>query len=127
MKPEHQITLRLDRALIVKKEWLDLILSGEKTWEIRGSNTAIRGRIGLIESGTGTIVGECELTNSFWLDKTGYHAHYHKHKIPSKFNSTMPYHDKTHAWVLENPKRYDNPYPYNHPKGAIIWVKFKVV
>ena len=47
------------KALLIKKKWLDLILSGEKTWELRGSNTARRGEIALIESGTGTIVGTC--------------------------------------------------------------------
>ena len=48
-------------CLIIKKEHLDKILNGEKTWEIRGSKTHKRGKIGLIQSGSGTIVGECEL------------------------------------------------------------------
>lgn len=32
-------------GLIIKKQWLDKILAGEKTWELRGSNTKVRGRI----------------------------------------------------------------------------------
>ena len=31
------------KALVVKKKWLDLILAGQKTWEIRGSSTSKRG------------------------------------------------------------------------------------
>ena len=40
-------------GLIVKKRWLNLILSGKKTIEIRGSNTKKIGQpIYLLESGT---------------------------------------------------------------------------
>ena len=46
----------MDKALIVKEKWLNLILdgdeSGPKLWEIRGSGTWIRGRVGLIQSGS---------------------------------------------------------------------------
>ena len=42
----------------MKKKWLDLILSGKKTWEIRGSNTMHRGNTHLAESKkTGRIQG----------------------------------------------------------------------
>ena len=43
------------KALVVKKQWLDLILAGRKTWEIRGSSTAKRGWIHLAESQAGGI------------------------------------------------------------------------
>jgi hypothetical protein len=42
------------RALVIRPYWIDLILKGKKTWEIRGSKTAIRGTITLIPSGSGT-------------------------------------------------------------------------
>ena len=112
----------ITRALIIKKPWLDLILSGEKTWEIRGSNTKIRGRIGLIESGSGLIVGECDLYGSETL--TLYQdVFYSLHKIP-KFNQNVKY-KVPHAWKIENATRYEKPIPYDHPKGAVIWVKLK--
>jgi hypothetical protein len=41
------------KGLIVKSPWIELILEGKKTWEIRGSNTKIRGPIALIKSGSG--------------------------------------------------------------------------
>ena len=41
------------KALVVKKKWLDLILAGLKTWEIRGRPTAKRGWIHLAESQAG--------------------------------------------------------------------------
>lgn len=42
-------TLALLHGLIIRQPWLDRILDGQKTWEIRGTNTQIRGPIGLIQ------------------------------------------------------------------------------
>lgn len=108
------------RGLIIKKKWLDLIFSGEKNWEIRGSNTNIRGKILLIESGSKTIVGECILENSIILNKEMINCSYKNHKI--KNVESIEY-LKPHAWILRNSKKYNKPIPYAHPKGAVIWVK----
>ena len=51
------------KGLIIKERWLDEIFAGRKTWELRGSRTSARGKIGLIESGSGTVVGTCELVD----------------------------------------------------------------
>ena len=48
---------------MIRPHWIDLILKGTKTWEIRGSRTTARGTIGLIPSGSGTIVGVCEVVD----------------------------------------------------------------
>lgn len=107
-------------ALIIKKQWLDEIFSGKKIWEIRGSNTKIRGKIGLIQSGSGLIVGECELIDCFEIDDVLYKNSYKFHAIQN--TEIMPY-KKTYAWVLSNPIKYKTPIKYKHPNGAIIWVK----
>ena len=54
----------MKRALIIKKNWLDKIFDEGKTWEMRSRNTKIRGKIGLIESGTGLIVGEAKIVDT---------------------------------------------------------------
>ena len=54
---------RIDRALLVRTPHVDRILAGRKTWEIRGSRTAVRGPIGLVKSGSGLIVGTCDLVD----------------------------------------------------------------
>lgn len=111
-----------DRALIIKKRWLDLILEGKKTWEIRGSDTKIRGKIGLIESGSGLIVGECELIESKRLTKEMKYGGFENHRLDLQDLSYIEY--KTPwAWVLSGAKKYKQPVPYNHPQGAVIWVK----
>jgi len=111
-------------ALIIKKQHLDKILSGKKTWEIRGSQTHKRGRIGLIQSGSGLIMGECEIIDSKPLNTADFENNISKHQIEEKrLDSVIGHYKKPHAWVLQNAIRYKEPKQYKHPQGAIIWVK----
>lgn len=110
----------IERALIVRKPWIDLILSGDKCWEMRSKPTKIRGRIGLIEQGTGLIIGECDLDHSqiLPLDKLELEAYRCFHQVDD-----LSLLDKWRfPWELKNVKRYEQPIPYQHPKGAVIWV-----
>jgi hypothetical protein len=108
------------KGLIVKQPWLDLILGGLKPWEIRGSDTKIRGRICLIESGSGEIKGTAELTDSFRLNYADYMANADNHRINGNelyFTYNMP-----HVWAMKEPVKLDKPIPYKHPQGAVVWV-----
>lgn len=107
------------KALIIKKPWIDYILEGKKTWEIRGSNTNIRGQIELIQSGSGLVVGSCEIIDCKELTLDDYKNNTDKHNI--KNVEALPY-KKTYAWVMLNAKRYETAKKYKHPNGAIIWV-----
>jgi len=107
------------RCLIIKKKWLNLILSGEKTLEIRGSDTHVRGKIGLIESGSGTIVGYADLLRTIKLDESIYESERVHHRVNKSFRELPYFHP--YAWVLGNVKRID-PVKYKHPQGAVIWV-----
>lgn len=107
----------MERALIVQKFWLDKILDEGKTWEMRTTKTKVRGTIGLIEAGSGLIVGSVEIINSFKVDNNPFFTIHHKIKDLSLVDK-WPY-----AWVLSNAKRFEEPIPYKHPKGAVIWVK----
>jgi len=107
------------KGLIIKKHWLDLILSGQKVWEIRGSNTKIRGVICLIESGTGEIKGTVELYDSHPVNAFDLKFYKEKHCIQ---DLALIKYGRPHAWVMRNTKRFDNPIPYKHPRGAVIWV-----
>ena len=115
--------LHFDRALIVHDIWLDMILSGKKVWEMRSRKTNIRGRIGLIEAGSGLIKGDVDLIdclNPLLLDD--YSKHIDKHWIPKGLPGMREKY--CFPWVLNNVNRYDEPIPYTHPKGAVIWVRF---
>ena len=107
------------KALIIKQPWIDYILEGKKIWEIRGSRTNIRGQIELIQSGSGLVVGSCEIIDCKELTLDDYKNNTDKHNI--KNVEALPY-KKTYAWVMLNAKRYETPKQYKHPNGAIIWV-----
>lgn len=107
------------KALIIKKLWIDYILNGSKVWEIRGIKTNIRGQIELIQSGSGLVVGSCEIIDCKELTLEDYKNNIEKHNIQDV--DMLPY-KITFAWVLSNAKRYKIPRKYKHPNGAIIWV-----
>ncbi|MCA1060358.1 ASCH domain-containing protein [Rossellomorea aquimaris] len=109
------------KGLIIKSPWIEHILDGKKKWEIRGSNTKIRGTIALIKSGSGMVYGEVNLIDSKELTLKDYQESHEFHCVQSENAQDLPY-QKTYAWVLENPKIYPEPLSYKHPMGAVIWV-----
>jgi hypothetical protein len=116
------------KGLLIKTPWIDKILDGFKTWEIRGSNTKIRGPIALIRSGSGTVVGICELEDVIGpvsISKLRISKSFHA--IPTnRFKKGLPY-PNTYAWVMGNIKRLNKPVPYEHPRGAVIWVNLSTL
>jgi len=111
----------MERALIIRKPHIDNILDGSKSWEMRSAPTKVRGKIGLIEAGSGLIIGEAILVRN-GIPLTNY--------LTAK--QTFPFHQVDdlsklekwrYPWILSNAKRYEKPIPYKHPKGAVIWVK----
>lgn len=107
------------KALIIKRPWIDYILDGNKTWEIRGNNTKIRGEIELIQSGSGLVVVKCKIVDCIELDLQTYQQSSYIHCI--KNTDVLPY-ERTYAWVITDAIRYDTPRKYKRPNGAIIWV-----
>ena len=108
-------------ALVVKKHWLDLILRGEKDWEIRGSSTARRGWIHFAESKAGgKLVGHARLVDCFPVARRAFIKHVGRHRVASL--SEVPY-KRIFAWVFADAKRFKKPFLYNHQEGAVIWVR----
>lgn len=114
-------SLGFDRALVVQSHWCNLILEGVKPWEMRSSKTKVRGIIGLIESGSGLIVGKVNLTDSLEaIPEREFFNHTEKHQITNSLIATSKW---KYPWVLDCATRFDTPIQYCHPKGAVIWVK----
>lgn len=109
------------KALIIKRPWIDLILEGKKTIEVRGSKTNIRGQIALIASGTGQVIGTCQVDDSINIAE---HSNIAEIVMKSCVDEKrlLEYYKKPNGWVLSNAKRLDKPVKYKHPMGAIIWV-----
>ena len=117
---ENNSNKKLSKGLILLPQWAYLILNGRKTWEVRSSNTKIRGKIGIIASKTGKIFGEVEVVDSFPLTKELFEQNFDKHRIMCSYEELPP--NYKWVWVMSNPIIYDTPIQYKHPKGAIIWV-----
>jgi len=112
----------ITRGLAVKRVFADKILAGTKTWEIRGRATEKRGSIALIESGSGLIVGICDVVGvegPLSLEQLRRNAR------RAGFLADELDYDTTYAWVLKNARRLREPVPYRHPRGAVIWVRLK--
>lgn len=105
------------KGFIIRQPWADLILSGEKTWEIRSSTCHFRGTVGLVCEGK--YVGTVDIIGAKELTLNQYKKTKKNHQV--KDVKTLPY-KKTYAWVLENPVRFKSPKPYTHKAGCVIWV-----
>jgi hypothetical protein len=110
-------------GLIIRSPWVEMIVEGKKTWEIRGRDTRIRDWIALIRGGSGLIVGTCSLVDvvgplTLWeLQENAQKAGLERSEIYAK-----PY-TKTYAWVLNNVSKLIPTRLYEHPAGAVIWVR----
>lgn len=118
-----QTTSHITHGLIVRKRWLDLILSGRKTWEMRSRNTTRTGPIALVEKGTGTVVGVAWLTGcSARLDAAGMRAATNRHGIPEGEIADVMGRNWTVPWHLADARRLRAPIRYEHRGGAVTWV-----
>ena len=110
------------RALLIRHPWIDLILDGKKTWEIRGSRTGIRGTVALVPSGSGMVVGVCDLVGCIGpLTAEGFRKNASKAGM-GPTEATLGRYRQTYAWVIKKPRYLKRPVPYLHPSGAVIWV-----
>ena len=108
-------------VLIIKAQWLELILDKKKTWEIRGSSTRKRGAIHLARSGSGGMIyGTAELADCRCLTRKELASTTERHCITDI--SSVGY-AKAFAWVLQKVRRHKKPLTYPHRQGAVIWAK----
>jgi hypothetical protein len=109
------------KGLVIDEPWISLIISGEKTWEMRSRNTLVRGRIALIRKGSKSVIGVADLVRTLpRLSRSGLKASVGKHRIPkSEIGEDFKH---STAWVLERARPLFEPVPYRHPAGAVIWV-----
>lgn len=113
------------RGLIVRDPYASQLLNGEKSWEIRGQATQIRGLIVIIKSGTGQAFGVVDLDDVIGplsLDDLVGSNHLPRSEREEFRKTGLPYR-KTFAYVMKNPRWFASPISYRHPSGAVIWVK----
>ncbi len=106
-------------AIPIRQPYIDWILEGSKTWEIRSKPTKKIGPVALIRSGSGTVVGVARLTKVIELT-SGIARANAKHIHVSQAEATNL--AGLFAWVLEDVIRLDSPVRYHHRPGAVTWV-----
>jgi len=110
--PQFRPPARGDRILILKQPFLDLILSGVKTLEIRSRRLArqkfflgCRGHI----YGSATVSDAVVVTAQEWRAMIPLH----------RWDVAEPPYARTWAHTLTQVVRSAAPLPYRHPRGAI--------
>ncbi|WP_340583950.1 ASCH domain-containing protein [Brucella pseudintermedia] len=113
MEPVH-------KGLVIREPWIDLLLSGKKTWEMRGQRPSYRGWIGLIRKGSGRVSGVARLVDvGHPLSPDEMVATFDKHRIPEAMIRSGEVAKWTTPWKLADLRVLPKPVPYRHPNGAI--------
>ena len=110
--------------LVVQAPWIDMILDGEKTLEVRGTacRKSVGERVYLSRSGSGTVMGSVVFLGSTPLsNETMWNAARSEHHVQDAYPS---YGDATHGWRFGSPERFSPHVPYRVRPGAIVWRKF---
>jgi hypothetical protein len=116
---------KIDRGLIIRTPWIDMILNGTKTWEMRKQRIAIRGLIALIRKGSGTVVGVANLTDCLApLTEAEFQSSEQLHGISAAMAPAIMSDRWVIPWVLEDAVAIP-PVPYKHRSGAVKWVKLE--
>lgn len=111
-------------GLIIKKEWLDLIIRGKKTLEVRGNDTRkINQPIYLLESGSHRIKGICKIISSTLLTYDNWDKYKESSCLDMSLIEINKWYNTAYAWELSEVEPIDDIWYYNHPRGAVIWVK----
>lgn len=118
--------MTLASGLLIRPQWIDLILQGEKTWEMRSQPTRVRGTIGLIRQGSGLVVGTARLTESLpALTPDDYMQYREMHAIPEDMLDKVLANRWVFPWVLSDVYRLPEPVPYRHGSGPVVFISLE--
>ena len=118
------------KGLVIREPWIGLLLSGQKTWEMRTKPESYRGWIGLIRSKsdrvknssvkTGCVSGIARLSDvgdPLSLDRMV--ETFDKHRVPKELIQSEDFKWFT-PWKLTEIQMLHDPVPYDHPNGAVL-------
>ena len=87
------------KCLFVRPPFAGWIVDAVKTIEYRSKATNIRGRVGIIQSMSGTVIGDVEIVGCNWNEKI-----------------------QRYEWSLANARRYKHPLTFQQKSGAVVWI-----
>jgi hypothetical protein len=106
------------RCLKIDDKWVNLILSGNKTWEIRRRNTRIRERIALGNTKIKRCVGCARIVDSVEMTVEELKKHKDKHQANDFLDKYAKGRETLFAWVLEDVEVEPKPKPYPYSTGS---------
>ena len=92
-------TTQTVKCLFVRPPFAGWIVDGVKTIEYRSKASNIRGRVGIIQSMSGTVIGDVEIVGCNWNEKI-----------------------QCYEWSLANARRYKHPLVFQQKSGAVVWI-----
>jgi hypothetical protein len=106
-------------AIPIREPWIDMILIGVKTWEIRTKNTLKIGPVALIRSVSGTVVATASISEVILITPKIARANFDLMgmDVGQALSCVGEF-----AWVLQDIIALKKPVPYKHPYGAVTWV-----
>jgi hypothetical protein len=111
------------RCLKIDEKWINLILNGSKTWEIRRTNTKIRERIALGDKETRQVVGYAKIADSRKMTVEDLKKHNDKHRANDFIDTYSGGKAALFAWFLADIEVESNPKPYTYSTGS--WCRTK--
>ena len=87
------------KCLFVRPPFAGWIVDGVKKIEYRSKASNIRGRVGIIQSMSGTVIGDVEIVGCNWNEKI-----------------------QRFEWSLANARRYKYPVAFQQKSGAVVWI-----
>ncbi len=109
-------------GLIVKSPFADLIIDGNKRWELR-SKPVPKSKIGntILLLSQGNMLGKIKIKKNlgpFDVDELKKTVHLHNSNLDGLDDSFS-----TYVWEVEVTEKFVRPKRYFHPQGAQVWVK----
>ena len=110
------------KGLILKQLWLDKILFGRKSWEVRSCHCSKQKNRKIALIFKNYVHGTCLIKESFVVTKKELKKHPQKHQIPDLGVITY----KTiYVWVLTNVQAFNVPVEIERKPGQITWINVK--
>ena len=108
-------------GLCMIKDYLDEILDGKKTNDVRSYDTNKRGTIALVDSRSAKVYGYVDLVGTHKITPQGY-ASWH---CTGKWSGCTMQVDESkdyYSYDFVNPRRVEIPYKVNKDKKVWIWI-----
>jgi hypothetical protein len=114
---------KIEKGLIVDHPWIDKILDGTKTWEMRSRSAPCHNLFGLIAKGSGAVQGVARITEiGTPLTQAEMIESFPYHQIPKYMILSGQASKWKIPWKLANVRRLHKPVPYLVKSGPVVWV-----